>query len=95
MREGAGREGGRGRAWQREGRGCRMIRGLWDRLKRLERDETGSQGLEMLLIIAAIMLPLLGLLIIFRNEVREWVVEIWKKIIGEAKKNESDFISKL
>ena len=72
-----------------------MIRGLWDRLKRLERDETGSQGLEMLLIIAAIMLPLLGLLIIFRNEVREWVVEIWKKIIGEAKKNESDFISKL
>ena len=72
-----------------------MIRGLWDRLKQLERDETGSQGLEMLLIIAAIVLPLLGLLIIFRNEIREWVVEIWKKIREEADKNESDFIGKL
>jgi len=72
-----------------------MIRGLWDRLKRLERDETGSQGLEMLLIIAAIVLPLLGLLIIFRNEIRDWVVEIWKKIREEAGKNESDFIGKL
>jgi Flp pilus assembly pilin Flp len=72
-----------------------MIRGLWDRLRRLERDETGSQGLEILLIIAAIVLPLLGLLIILRNEIRDWVVDIWKKIIGEANKNESDFIGKL
>jgi len=72
-----------------------MIRGLWDRLKRLERDETGSQGLEILLIIAAIMLPLLGLLIIFRNEIREWVVGIWEKIRIESDKNESDFIGKL
>jgi Flp pilus assembly pilin Flp len=72
-----------------------MIRGLWDRLKRLERDETGSQGLEMLLIIAAIMLPLLGLLIIFRNEIRVWVVGIWEKIRQEAGENESDFVGNL
>jgi len=72
-----------------------MIRGLWDRLERLERDETGSQGLEILLIIAAIMLPLLGLLIIFRNEVRDWVMDIWGKIRREADKNESDFIGNL
>ncbi len=71
------------------------VRGLWERLKRLERDETGSQGLEILLIIAAIMLPLLGLLIILRNELRVWVVGIWEKILGEADKNESDFIGKL
>ena len=72
-----------------------MIRGLRDRLKRLERDETGSQGLEILLIIAAIMLPLLGLLIIFRNEIRVWVVGIWEKIRIESDKNESDFIGNL
>ena len=72
-----------------------MIRGLWDRLKQLERDETGAQGLELLLIIAAIMLPLLGLLIIFRNEIREWVVGIWEKARGESEKNESDFFGNL
>ena len=72
-----------------------MIRGLWDVLKRLERDETGAQGLELLLIIAAIMLPLLGLLIISRNEIREWVVGIWEKARGESEKNESDFFGNL
>jgi len=57
-----------------------MIRGLWDRLKRLERDETGAQGLEMLLIIAAIVLPLLGVLIWFRNDIMGWVKEIWDTV---------------
>ncbi|MGB2754161.1 MAG: hypothetical protein WBD75_05650 [Phycisphaerae bacterium] len=72
-----------------------MIRGLWDRLKQLERDETGAQGLEILLIIAAVVLPLLGLLIIFRNEIREWVVGIWEKARGEAEESESDFFGNL
>jgi Flp pilus assembly pilin Flp len=72
-----------------------MIRGLWIRLKQLERDETGAQGLEILLIVAAIVLPLLGLLIIFRNEIREWVVGIWEKARGESEKNEDDFFGNL
>ncbi len=72
-----------------------MIRGLWIRLKQLERDETGVQGLEMLLIVAAIVLPLLGLLIIFRNEIRDWVVGIWEKARGEAEESESDFFGNL
>ena len=72
-----------------------MIRGLWIRLKQLERDETGAQGLEVLLIIAAVVLPLLGLLIIFRNEIREWVVGIWEKARGEAEESEDDFFGNL
>jgi len=72
-----------------------MIRGLWDRLKQLERDETGAQGLEVLLIIAAVVLPLLGLLIVFRNEIREWVVGIWEKARGEAEESEDDFFGNL
>ena len=72
-----------------------MIRGLWDRLKQLERDETGAQGLEVLLIIAAVVLPLLGLLIVFRNEIREWVVGIWGKARGEAEESEDDFFGNL
>jgi len=56
----------------------------WTLLKRLHRDERGAEGLEKLLIIAAIVLPLLGLLIIFRNEIKNWVVEIWKTVAGEG-----------
>ena len=72
-----------------------MVRRVWESLKRLEGDETGAQGLELLLIVAAIVLPLLGLLIIFRNEIREWVVGIWEKARGESEKNESDFFGNL
>jgi len=72
-----------------------MIRRVWESLKRLERDETGAQGLEILLIVAAVVLPLLGLLIIFRNEIREWVVAIWEKARGEAEQNEDDFFGNL
>ena len=72
-----------------------MIRGLWNRLKQLERDEAGAQGLEMLLIIAAVVLPLLGLLIIFRNEIREWVAGIWEKARQGAEESEDDFFGDL
>jgi Flp pilus assembly pilin Flp len=61
-----------------------MIRGLWNRLKRLEQDETGAQGLELLLIIAAIVLPLLGVLIWFRNDIMGWVKEIWDTARGKG-----------
>jgi Flp pilus assembly pilin Flp len=57
-----------------------MIRAAIESLRRLHRDEVGSQGLEQLLILAAVTLPLLGLLIIFRNELRDWVVQVWKDV---------------
>ncbi len=62
-------------------------------LRRLHRDERGSEGLEKLLIIAAIVLPLLGLLIIFRNEIRTWVVDIYKTVQGDAQANPQDYTS--
>lgn len=62
-----------------------------NQLKRLHRDERGAEGLEKLLIIAAVVLPLLGLLIIFRNEIKTWVVDIWKQAKGDADQNKSDF----
>lgn len=57
-----------------------MIRAALESMRRLHRDEAGSQGLEQLLILAAIVLPLLGILIVFRNELREWVVKAWKDV---------------
>ena len=46
-------------------------------MARLYRDEQGAEGLEKLLIIGAIVLPLLGLLIVFRGDLTDWVKEIW------------------
>ena len=43
-------------------------------ITKLHRDDRGAEGLEKLLIIAAIVLPLLALLIYFREWISEWVV---------------------
>jgi len=60
-------------------------------LKRLHQDERGAEGLEKLLIIAAIVLPLLGLLIIFRNEIKTWVTDLWKEAKQDADQNKQDY----
>jgi Flp pilus assembly pilin Flp len=64
---------------------------FWRGVARLHRDERGAEGLEKLLIIAAIVLPLLGLLIYFRNEIKDWVNAMWTKAKGSADANETDF----
>jgi len=51
---------------------------------RLHRDEQGAEGLEKLLIIAAIVLPLLGLLIVFRGTITEWVTNSWEDVADEG-----------
>ena len=76
-------------ALRTEGQGVtgRLARGL----RQLHRDQAGSQGLEKLLIVAAIVLPLLGLLIIFRNEIKSWVTDIWQQARGDAQANQDQF----
>jgi len=69
-----------------------MFARVVSQLKRLHRDERGAEGLEKLLIIAAVVLPLLGLLIIFRNEIRAWVTDIWRTAREEAEKDQDKFI---
>jgi Flp pilus assembly pilin Flp len=53
-------------------------------LARLHHDQRGAEGLEKLLIIAAVVLPLLGLLIWFRDELNAWVTDWWSDKRGEA-----------
>lgn len=53
-------------------------------LRRMHRDDGGAEGLEKLLIIAAIVLPLLGLLIVFRTEIGDWARTMFDKIRGES-----------
>jgi len=51
---------------------------------RLHRDEQGAEGLEKLLIVAAIVLPLLGLLIVFRDSISNWVEEVFTDVRDDA-----------
>lgn len=53
-------------------------------LMTLHRDERGAEGLEKLLIVAAIVLPLLGLLILFRQSLGDWVVGEWDDVRSDA-----------
>ena len=46
-------------------------------LRSFHRDERGAEGLEKILILAVVALPLLGLLIFFRDELGKWLKEIW------------------
>jgi Flp pilus assembly pilin Flp len=60
-------------------------------LKRLHADERGAEGLEKLLIVAAIVLPLLGLLIIFRDAIKDWVGQIWEEARGKESAAHGDY----
>jgi len=59
--------------------------GEWLRVMRgFHRDQRGAEGLEKLLILAAVALPLLGLLIAFRDRIGDWVNEMWSEVKEEG-----------
>jgi len=60
------------------------MKSAWQLMKRLHRDDRGAEGLEKLLIIAAIVLPLLGALIWFRNDIGNWAKSLWDSVKGDA-----------
>ncbi|MCC6679613.1 MAG: hypothetical protein IT445_01815 [Phycisphaeraceae bacterium] len=60
-------------------------------IKRLHRDERGAEGLEKLLIIAAIVLPLLGLLLVFREKITDWVQGKWGDVQNDAQTYDPNF----
>jgi len=49
-------------------------------------DRRGAEGLEKILILAAVALPLLGLLIYFRDELGTWLKKIWTDEAGRGDK---------
>lgn len=61
-----------------------MLGSMVRSLKRLHSDERGAEGLEKLLIIAAVALPLLGILIFFSKDLMNWVKELWETARGGA-----------
>jgi Flp pilus assembly pilin Flp len=63
------------------------LRGL---LSRLHRDERGVEAVEKVLIIAAIVLPLLGILIFFRKALQRWMERKWEDIAGRSAEGDTD-----
>ena len=57
----------------------------------LHRDERGAEGLEKLLIIGAIVIPLLGLLIVFRDKITEWTQGFWSDVQDDSESYDPDF----
>ena len=53
-------------------------------LRRLLKDDRGAEGLEKLLIIAAIVLPLLGILIFYGGEIRDWLADMWGQVQSDS-----------
>lgn len=60
-------------------------------MKKLYRDERGAEGLEKILIIAAVALPLLGLLIFFRNTISEWLGTEASEVIDSGQQDLNTF----
>ena len=64
------------------------IQFLSNRIAALVDEDRGAEGLEKLLIVAAIVLPLLGILLFFKNGITKWVNESWTQVSGTAQNQE-------
>lgn len=53
-------------------------------LSRIVREEKGAEGIEKILILAAVALPLLGVLLFFSGEIREWITSNWESVTGTS-----------
>lgn len=58
----------------------------WSRLvRKLHHNENGAEaGLERILLVAFIALPLLGLLIYFRDQISGKVKDLWNSVTGNS-----------
>lgn len=62
----------------------KTLKAVKNLLVRIHRSEQGAEGLEKLLIVGAIVIPLLAILILFRNVISEWVTEAWENVRSDA-----------
>lgn len=65
-----------------------VVNSLMRSLVRLHKNEQGAEGLEKILILAAIVIPLLGVLLIFRSSITSWVSNAWETMVGQSNIND-------
>jgi Flp pilus assembly pilin Flp len=61
-----------------------MLKTFKNMLSRLHRDEQGADMVEYILIVAAIGLPMLVVIILFRDRIREWINTQWTNMTSQA-----------
>lgn len=61
-----------------------MIPSFGRLIRRLHGDEDGKLTVEAILLIAFITLPLLGVLIAFRNQISEFLQKAWQDLVGKS-----------
>jgi len=61
-----------------------MVKQLVNLMGRVIRDERGAEGLEKILILAAIVIPLLGVLLIFKDKIQQWVSGSWEAMTTQS-----------
>jgi Flp pilus assembly pilin Flp len=61
-----------------------MLKKLKSKLLAFHRDEQGADMVEYILIIAAIVLPILAIVIFFRNEIKEWMYDLFGRVQSDA-----------
>jgi Flp pilus assembly pilin Flp len=57
---------------------------IWRDLKAFWRDEDGADTVEYILLVAVIALPLLAIVLIFRDRIWDWAQSQWTTIQGDA-----------
>ncbi len=57
-----------------------MRNGIGRVLKRLHKDEQGADLIEYILIVAAVALPLLGVIIWYRKDIAEWIQGSYEEV---------------
>jgi len=60
-----------------------MLRQLRDGARAFHKDEQGAEMLEYILIFAAIALPVLGVVIYFWKDIRDWALQKWEDTKGD------------
>ena len=60
----------------------RSLKALSNRLAALHRDEQGDEGVNKILIIALIAIPLVIILLVFGKKIAEWFSEAWDNLSG-------------
>jgi len=60
----------------------RSFKALVNRLAALHRDEQGDEGVNKILIIALIAIPLVIILLVFGKKIAEWFSEAWNNLSG-------------
>ncbi|MBS3821207.1 MAG: Flp family type IVb pilin [Planctomycetes bacterium] len=64
-----------------------LIRNIRTTLGRLHRDERGADMVEYALIVLAIALPLIGVIIVFRDELWELITGQWEDVQDDYEMN--------